>query len=111
MSAVMKTILVPTDYSKEARHAFVYAIEIARLAKAEIVLLHVFHQLITPSDAVHVEDAIAAFEKEKNYRLEEYAAEVKADCCKNFSFLFTTNNNKDAKENSTDQLAGFTLTK
>lgn len=38
----MKTILVPTDFSENARHALSYAVEIARRKKAEILLLHTY---------------------------------------------------------------------
>src|SRR5436190_19202634 len=38
----MKTILVPTDFSKDADNALRYAVEIAREAKAGIILMHAF---------------------------------------------------------------------
>lgn len=38
----MKTILVPTDFSKNANVAFNYAIALAKKTKAKIILLHVF---------------------------------------------------------------------
>jgi nucleotide-binding universal stress UspA family protein len=37
----MKTIIVPTDFSETSENALVYAIEIAKLLEASIVLLHV----------------------------------------------------------------------
>jgi len=43
----MKTILVPTDFSKAAQWAFETALNIARIVKAELVLLHVVEE---PSD-------------------------------------------------------------
>ena len=91
----MKTILVPTDYSKEARNAFVYALEIARLTMANIVVLHSFHRPIKVTDSVRIEDAVKELEKEENIILQEYAAEVKTDICKNFCLQFTctTKNN------------------
>ena len=39
----MKTILVPTDFSKDAETALFYAIDIANKTKAKIILLHSFH--------------------------------------------------------------------
>lgn len=39
----MKTILVPTDFSKNANNALNYAIEIAKKEHAKIILLHAFH--------------------------------------------------------------------
>jgi len=41
----MKTILVPTDFSKIARNAIDYAVEIAKLTKAKLILFHVYHVL------------------------------------------------------------------
>jgi len=40
----MKTILVPTDFSKPARWAFETAISIAKIMKGELVLLHVVEE-------------------------------------------------------------------
>ncbi|MFD3002718.1 universal stress protein [Pontibacter toksunensis] len=42
----MKTILVPTDFSKEADNAFLYAVDMARKLKADILLFHAFHHPI-----------------------------------------------------------------
>ena len=39
----MKTILVPTDFSKNAENALHYAINIAKRMQAKIILLHTFH--------------------------------------------------------------------
>lgn len=39
----MKTILVPTDFSKGAQNAIVYAFEMARLSGAELVLMNVLY--------------------------------------------------------------------
>jgi len=38
----MKKILVPLDFSETSDNAFVYALEMAKLLKAELVLLHTF---------------------------------------------------------------------
>lgn len=38
----MKKILFPTDFSKAANNAFVFALEFAKILKGEIVLLHTF---------------------------------------------------------------------
>jgi hypothetical protein len=40
----VKKILVATDYSKEARNALLFALDMACRAQAEIVLFHAFHQ-------------------------------------------------------------------
>lgn len=39
----MKTILVPTDFSETSHNAIEYAVEIAKLTKAKIILFNVFH--------------------------------------------------------------------
>ena len=38
----MKNILVPTDFSKNAENAFLYAIEIAKKENAKLILLHTY---------------------------------------------------------------------
>ena len=39
----MKTILIPTDFSKNATHALNYAIDLAQHENAKIILLHSYH--------------------------------------------------------------------
>lgn len=46
----MKTILVPTDFSKIARNAIDYAVEIAKLTNAKLILFHVYHVPAVPSE-------------------------------------------------------------
>jgi nucleotide-binding universal stress UspA family protein len=84
----MKTIIVPTDYSRAARQAFINALEVARLTKAEIVLFHAFYQPITVANPTYIEDAVSAMEKEKTAMLQEYAAKIKADMEKNFTLSY-----------------------
>lgn len=38
----MKKILFPTDFSKTANNAFIYALEMAKFIKAELIVLHVY---------------------------------------------------------------------
>ncbi|HET6225839.1 MAG TPA: universal stress protein [Bacteroidia bacterium] len=45
----MRNILVPTDFSKNARNAAEYAIAYAKAIKANVVLLHVYHIPAPPS--------------------------------------------------------------
>jgi nucleotide-binding universal stress UspA family protein len=47
----MKLILAPTDFSKTSRNAIYYAAEIAKRAKAKLVLLHVYHPPVIISEA------------------------------------------------------------
>lgn len=39
----MKTILVPTDFSKNAENALLYAVNLAKRMQAKIILMHSFH--------------------------------------------------------------------
>ncbi|MGL2966278.1 universal stress protein [Flavobacterium sp. XGLA_31] len=48
----MKKILVPLDFSETSENAFVYAVELAKLFKAELVLLHTFDLPIVDSQAM-----------------------------------------------------------
>lgn len=41
----LRKVLVPTDFSDSARHAFTYGVSFAREYKAELVLLHVVENL------------------------------------------------------------------
>lgn len=41
----LRKVLVPTDFSESARHAFSYGVSFAREFKAELVLLHVVENL------------------------------------------------------------------
>lgn len=50
----MKKILVPIDFSENCENAFVYALEMAKLYKAELVLLHTFELPISESHMVPV---------------------------------------------------------
>ena len=46
----MKTILVPTDFSENSENAQDYAIELAKITKAKIVLLHAYQPVVVPSE-------------------------------------------------------------
>lgn len=50
----MKKILLPTDFSETSDNAFVYAIEFAKLFKAELILLHTFDLPIIDSQAMPI---------------------------------------------------------
>lgn len=84
----MKKILVATDYSKEARQALLFAMDLALRAKAEIVLFHAFNQPLSVANAFHLEETIAGLEKEKAKILEDFAREVKFDVSKDFVLQF-----------------------
>lgn len=59
----MKTILVPTDFSKAADNAIAYAAEVAKLTKATIVLFHAFHVPVVATE-VPVEVPIDELQKD-----------------------------------------------
>lgn len=73
----MKTILVPTDFSKIARNAIDYAVEIAKVSKARLILFHVYTVPVAPAEMPFVlpldeleKDAMAGLNKiKKNLHL------------------------------------------
>lgn len=50
----MKRILVPIDFSETSENAFVYALEMAKVYKARLILLHTFELPIVDSQVVPV---------------------------------------------------------
>ncbi|MGV3504555.1 MAG: universal stress protein [Adhaeribacter sp.] len=105
----MKKILVGTDYSRQARHALLVAMDIARRAHADIILFHAFNQPIPVSEAYRLEAAIADLEKEKTRILEDYVREVKWDVTKDFSLSFLSTSEAQAEGIEADMLtkSGF----
>ena len=101
----MKTILVPVDYSNDSRKALTFAIELASISRAAIILFNAFYEPLSSGVAYKVDDALAQLEKEKNELLEEFADEVKSDCCKNFSLQF-----KATQSVAPGELGNLTLT-
>jgi nucleotide-binding universal stress UspA family protein len=71
----MKTILAPTDFSDTASNAINYAVEIAKLSGAKLVLFHVYSVPIIPVETSMV---ITADEVEKDamHALRELAREI-----------------------------------
>jgi nucleotide-binding universal stress UspA family protein len=84
----VKKILVATDYSKEARNALLFAMDMACRGQAEIVLFHAFHQRLSVAHMDHLEEAISDLEKEKTSLLEDYAREIKLESCQDFILRF-----------------------
>ncbi|WP_276496358.1 universal stress protein [Pontibacter litorisediminis] len=68
----MKTILVPIDYSNNSRNALAYALEIARVTGAELVLFHAFYPIMTPPASLNATDVILALEEGKARSLEDF---------------------------------------
>ncbi|MCC9168821.1 universal stress protein, partial [Pontibacter harenae] len=89
-SVELPTILVPTDFSKDAHNALLYAIEIAQLLNAEIVLLNAFYQPVSFPYGKDYTTVINALEMEKAEKLEAYANEVRLSLVKNFSVEYCT---------------------
>jgi nucleotide-binding universal stress UspA family protein len=54
----MKKILLPIDFSETSDNAFVYALELANIFKAELVLLHTFELPIVDSQSLPINYAI-----------------------------------------------------
>ena len=55
MKTVIKKILLPTDFSKNAQHAHAFAVELSKKTDAEIMLFHAFESTIALSDQMAVE--------------------------------------------------------
>ena len=60
----MKTILVPTDFSKSANNAAEYAANFAIATKAKILLFHVYNVPIIVSDVPVMTISPAELQKE-----------------------------------------------
>jgi nucleotide-binding universal stress UspA family protein len=91
----MKTILVPTDYSDIADNALRYAIELAKLSKAKIILLHAYQIPLPAGDAPVLMVSPLELEKENLVRIKklekkfvkELAGKVKIEHIINAGFI------------------------
>ena len=74
----MKTILFPTDFSKNAAHASRYTGMVAKLFDANIVLLHVYHIPMVPAynTSFEVKDTIVQNENDIKEELQTFATEL-----------------------------------
>lgn len=81
----MKTILVPTDYSETALNAAEYAIEIAKIMKAKIILLHIFDVPVAVTDIPVTITTYEDYEKIKKEQLKKYESELLAKYGKSVS--------------------------
>lgn len=73
----MKTILVPTDFSKNAHNACKYAIEIARETKAKIILLHAFETPVLYTEIpMTMQMDVIVFEKSAAAELKKYYRKI-----------------------------------
>lgn len=74
----MKTIFVPTDFSDNACNAINYAVEIAKLTKAKLILFHAFHIPVTYPDAITDVTPIEEIEKANMNRLKKIMKEIQS---------------------------------
>lgn len=73
----MKTILVPTDFSKAAGNAAEYAAHFAKDVKAKILLLHVYHVPAPVSEAPVIIISQEELQEENETQLKKVAAHLK----------------------------------
>ena len=92
----MKTILVPTDFSKHAENALKVAAQIAKKNNGEIILLHILELSTSGNDALHTSHEIPELMFFKNAavaKLEElenasYLNDIKVSTIVQFSMAF-----------------------
>jgi nucleotide-binding universal stress UspA family protein len=66
MKAKIKKILCPTDFSENSEHALKYALVIAELSQAEILLLHVVEPISYPQSTEYFEPMVNEVELTMN---------------------------------------------
>ncbi len=72
----MKTILVPTDFSAISANSADYAAEIAKRAKAKIVLFHAYHVPVVTSDVMVIAPALDELEADALNKLRNLKNEM-----------------------------------
>ncbi|WP_187263824.1 universal stress protein [Pontibacter beigongshangensis] len=72
----MKKILVPTDFSPIAHHAFLYALDMAQQENAQVILLHVFHRPVLSPFPQDEQAVIRWLENKEQRKLEGYAKDT-----------------------------------
>lgn len=80
----MKTILVPTDFSAISRNSIDYAVEIAKVTKAKLILFHAYH---IPSVTNEVSVIIPSLEEIENNCMDDLKKIEKDIYLKNGSIL------------------------
>ncbi|WP_460920437.1 universal stress protein [Pontibacter brevis] len=86
----MRTILVPTDYSENAHNALLYAIELAKATKSDIVLFNAFYQPLSYPYHMDFSTVVHELEREKVKKLEAYVHQARESLFKDFSLRFLT---------------------
>lgn len=69
----MKTILVPIDYSDNSQNILGYALQIARTASADVIVLHAFYPVMSAPTAYNAADVVLAMEEGKRRELAQFA--------------------------------------
>jgi nucleotide-binding universal stress UspA family protein len=87
----MKTILVPTDFSKASINAIDYAMEIAKLLKAKLILYHVYHIPVMATEITSMETE-EEIEKLSILNLKKLKEKILLKHGKEISISFKTNN-------------------
>ncbi len=85
----MKTILVPTDFSEISKNALEYAIEIAKVMPARIMLIHAYHVPVVATDAIVIvpsmeeikQIGIDSLQKLKNEVLSKHENKILVEYC------------------------------
>jgi len=84
----MKTILAPTDFSKQSKNSVAYAAEVAKRTKSKLILLHVYIMPVITSDVAMImppfpdmeKDYMKALEKQKQNLIRKYGKSLKVEC-------------------------------
>jgi nucleotide-binding universal stress UspA family protein len=76
----MKKILVPTDYSNDAKNAAIYALEIAAKTNSEIIFLHTYHVPVFDNESNAYESykiILENIEKEEEQKMKVFLDDLK----------------------------------
>jgi nucleotide-binding universal stress UspA family protein len=72
----MQSILVPTDFSENARAATDFAVELANITKAKLILFHVYHVPAPITEAQLIMITAEELERENQERLKMLSEEI-----------------------------------
>lgn len=90
---LMKAILASTDFSKTARNAIEYAVEIAKRTKARLILFHAYHATVVPAEVPIVipaeefeQEALKSLEKIKRSIHRKHGNKLSIECICRYGF-------------------------
>jgi nucleotide-binding universal stress UspA family protein len=106
----MKTILAPTDFSKQANNSVTYAAEVATLTKSKLILLHVYGLPIIQSDVQVVmpawpdmeKDCMDSLVKRKRILQRKYGTDLEIECICKMGYSVDEILNQSISEKSVD---------